>query len=157
MRSSARTNTAINKTPLPCGKMAKLCISLYVMVILLRAAMYAMHLAVQGNFGLFLMSDHILLAASVLASQHLELLFVSGDILIARAARRFGLRVYLIGLFCLNVVLCLCVSADMFYTARYYHHVPESFASLLAGLLLFQLPVAGIGYFFCTHQMLYRK
>ncbi|MEW5306782.1 MAG: hypothetical protein WDW36_009220 [Sanguina aurantia] len=141
----------------PCPKMAKLCMYVHVIVILVRAALYQTHLAVQGQFGLYMMSDHILLAASVLASQQLEMLFVSGDIRNARLSGRWRLGAYLALLLGLNVALCLCTSADMFYTARHYHHAAESVASLVGGLSLFQLPMAGLGYFFCTHQMLYRQ
>jgi hypothetical protein len=51
-------------------------------------------------------------------------------------------RVCRVALFVLALALAALVAADMFYTARFFHRVPETLYSVAAGLGFFQLPLA---------------
>lgn len=101
------------------------------------------------------LSDHIFLGASMLSCMQAELLCLASDIRRARNSTTHGsttgadpaalrlllLPVALAGLAMIAAVLYCLTVGDMYFTARYYHLPLESFTTLAAALLLFQLPV----------------
>lgn len=128
--------------------MSSRCVVLYAILAFLRISIYLAHIAFH-NYGELphMVSDHMTLAACVVASLHLELLCCLSDILRFQAATRstgWGVSTKEGGLaagLVLNALLCLLVSADMYYTALYYHKPVESMASAVLGFVLFHLPV----------------
>lgn len=137
----------------------------YMAVAVLRAAIYMGHLYLQRRSSLFLASDHVLLAAAVLACLQSEMVMCLSDIIkcevwvgaqpdMARVPpplrRRVLLTSYLasaaefatVAVMVMTMLLYVVISADMHLTARFYHSAPESWAALAGGLAMFQLPVA---------------
>ncbi|GLC45647.1 hypothetical protein PLESTB_001790000 [Pleodorina starrii] len=120
----------------------------YLLVIAVRIALYVGHVALQrsGPQGLVLVSDHLLLAASMVACFQSELVMCLSDVYKAEVLRGVDRSA---GARQLAVVVALVVSmftmvfvySDMYCTARWYHHPTESLSALAVGALVFQAPV----------------
>lgn len=130
-------------TALAVGKpatWAKKCLQVYVTVTFVRMALYYAHISASAKHH---MSDHIFLGASVVACLQLELVCSMNDIVKAVKEDPDEVLLTLTGSarFVMCLLTMLLTSADMFYTAKYYHERDHSATALLVGLGLFQAPV----------------
>ncbi|KAG2441523.1 hypothetical protein HXX76_003145 [Chlamydomonas incerta] len=119
---------------------------LYSIILVVRLALYAGHVALQRHAGLFLVSDHLLLAASVVACYQSELVLAFSDAykaeLLARHDPGAGVaQVAAVSALVGGVFLLVALYGDMYCTARWYHHPGENLAALGLGAAVFQLPV----------------
>lgn len=130
-------------TPLRPGvTLAMRALVLYVAVAAVRVAVYLGHVAVQRQAELFLMSDHLLLAASMVSCLQSEMLLALSDMYKMELLRDAFLRQAAVAAsLVLAALTALTVAADMYFTARWFHSPGESLASLVAGTLLFHVPV----------------
>ena len=102
-----------------------------------------MHLGLQRQAGWVVMSDHLLLAACVLACLQAEATAAISDAYKCELGHGSTLRLMaLISLFLAGVILYFALCADMYFTASLFHTLPHSAAALALGLLLFQAPAA---------------
>lgn len=136
-------------------------ISYYLGLTLLRAAIYVIVAAMMPKS----MADHVFLGASVFAMLNSEATScvkqyydlrgnkakIEDEPDYEHAPKRKYVRlagytkVVLVGRVALAVLATLLASlvlADMYYTARYFHAVPETAISIVAGLVCFQIPLA---------------
>ena len=88
------------------------------------------------------MSDHVLLASSVIALLHSEIVFGAED-LVEMEMRCAGLLRESIGAlaFVTSILLFGLVSMDAHFTCHYFHHPIESFVAAAIGAICFQAPV----------------
>ena len=131
-------------------------LSMYSVHAVLRAGVYYIHQASTTWFsqpmavlrGLFggsesdhIMSDHILLACTIIGGLSSEIVLV----LLSVAVRLRGGRrrsVLLLKMFAVVVlILALTVCLEVYYTARYFHPPVETVVAAILGLLLFQIPI----------------
>lgn len=136
------------------------CLKLYVTAIVTRLASYATHVFLirTGVLSSHVLSDHMLLAGMVMAILQAELACVVSDLctmglvekqkIMERVAPRgpslmpVSLQELLLAAALVSAVLLMvCVSGDMYFTAVYYHEPWECFATCVLGFLLFQGPV----------------
>lgn len=80
----------------------------------------------SARLGMHIVSDHLVLAGAVVAGLHAELLCCLSDMRAAAAARRGAARALEVGadaiLFAGAAALMALTTADIFYTAKYYHY-----------------------------------
>ncbi|GIL74244.1 hypothetical protein Vretimale_1992 [Volvox reticuliferus] len=120
----------------------------YLTIALVRIGVYICHLGLQRWTGglLVLVSDHLLLAASVVACFQSELVMCTSDAykaLLVRCSDRC-MKLRLLAMFIsvlITTILLILVCVDMYCTARWFHQPKESGLALLAGAVMFQLPV----------------
>ncbi|KAG2437742.1 hypothetical protein HYH02_011118 [Chlamydomonas schloesseri] len=135
--------------PAPLRPAASLAVQaglLYFVIIVVRIALYVGHVALQRGAGVYLVSDHLLLAASVVACFQSELVLCFSDAhkaeLLARhdpgaGTPQVAAASGLVG----AVFVLVALYGDMYCTARWYHHPGENLAALGVGGAVFQLPV----------------
>ncbi|KXZ50363.1 hypothetical protein GPECTOR_16g536 [Gonium pectorale] len=143
---------ALRRPPLPLRPAASLpgaCAGLYTLVIAARIGLYLAHLGLQAGAGVYLVSDHLLLAASMLACFQAELVMCASDAFKAELLRprdpRVGAgarQVAVIAAFVSSAFLLVALFGDMYATARWFHARAESLGALAAGAALFNGPVA---------------
>ncbi|EFJ46623.1 hypothetical protein VOLCADRAFT_92767 [Volvox carteri f. nagariensis] len=120
----------------------------YLTIILLRLVIYVGHVALQrwSTGALVLVSDHLLLAASVVACFQSELVMCLSDVYKSELLRGMDQstdlrQLVVVGGFVVSMFAMVFIFGDMYCTARWYHHATESWAAVFAGALLFQAPV----------------
>lgn len=90
-----------------------------------------------------IVSDHLMLAGTILVCLHVELVCVLSDMLrtlsspAVAAARQVAMSAVLLG----TAALYLCTAADMYYTAKHFHTPGETLMTVFVVFLLIQLPV----------------
>lgn len=115
---------------------------LYVGMIGVRIALYIGHVVLQRYQEVYLLSDHIFLAASILASFQSELVLCLSDVYKTEIIGPTPVRgFFVVVAFVVNMFLYVFVAADMYFTARFFHHVSESVFAVVAGFCLFQAPI----------------
>eukprot|EP00955_Chlamydomonas_euryale_P056660 356503-Chlamydomonas_euryale.AAC.2 len=146
-----------------CGARATLawpCLAAYLVVCAARMLLYLAHVVAQGGGGAGgghggWLSDHIFLAASVVACLSVELgacaadaMRLDGGGLHTRDGRDCGggsggvrRRAAVGAAAAVALLLYGLVCADMFVTCRHFHQPTESLAALLGGLVCFQVPM----------------
>ncbi|PNH04479.1 hypothetical protein TSOC_009347 [Tetrabaena socialis] len=150
LRSAAAAGGAAARPLRPAPTLALPALLVYGAVIVVRIALYVCHVALERRAAvpLYLMSDHLLLAASVVACFQSELMCCLSDAFKAELLRPFDPRgadarqlAAVAAMVCSAFALAF-VYGDMYCTARWYHHPAESLGALAAGAVLFQLPMA---------------
>jgi hypothetical protein len=118
------------------------CLLVYSLISALRGGIYWLHLQYQGSEQRPLMSDHVLLASSVIALLHSEIIY-SLDNLVEMEVQCTGLlrESFTALAFVLSISLFGLVSMNAHFTCRYFHHPVESFAAAGIGAIFFQAPV----------------
>ena len=118
------------------------CLMAYISITATRALLYWLHLKFQGLNDGALMSDHILLASSIVATLHSEIIH-GMDGLFKMELRCAGLLQESIAAmaFVLSILLFGLISLDAHFTCRYYHHPTESLLAVFLGALFFQAPL----------------
>ncbi|KAG2499449.1 hypothetical protein HYH03_002396 [Edaphochlamys debaryana] len=131
----------------PCPSLALQALCMYGAVIAVRLGLYLSHVAAQRHAGVFLVSDHLLLAASVVACFQAELVLCVSDVYKCEVLREAdpgagGVRqVAVVAALVCSMFALVFVCGDMYCTARWFHHPAESVGALAAGAVLFQAPV----------------
>ncbi|KAI8464008.1 MAG: hypothetical protein J3K34DRAFT_493343, partial [Monoraphidium minutum] len=132
--------------PRRLATLALSCLGVYVTVAAARAVLYYAHYSsLKAKLLTFhLVSDHLFLGAAILTCLHSEAICLLSDARRAAAAsggrvsgREVGLSVAMVG----ALVLAGLTAADMYYTAKHFHHPVESLATAVAAFALFQAPV----------------
>ncbi|GLI70494.1 hypothetical protein VaNZ11_015400 [Volvox africanus] len=120
----------------------------YLIIALVRIGVYLCHLGLQRWTGglLVLVSDHLILAASVVACFQSELVMCTSDayktLLFRDMDRSRKLRLFaIVGAVLISTIFIILVFVDMYCTARWFHHPKESVLALLGGAAMFQIPV----------------
>jgi len=145
-----------SRPPTPLCTLALPCSCAYVLVVVVRIALYMLHLAAQGAAksvsssssteapepSAAWVSDHVFLGASVVACLQVEVVCGISDVIKLEVYGANIVRELLAGLaFMTSLFTHVMVCADMYFTTRFYHVPMESFLGVLAGLLIFQLPL----------------
>jgi len=123
--------------------------AVYTMQAALRAVVYELHRAgfflpkpknstIEGELHTHIMSDHVLLAATVVGGLSCEAVLVYMSI----AHRRRAVSPYVLkAVAAVATVLALLVCIETYYTARYFHPPSEIISGAVLGLVLFQAPL----------------
>eukprot|EP00200_Dunaliella_tertiolecta_P003803 CAMPEP_0202338680 /NCGR_PEP_ID=MMETSP1126-20121109/855_1 /ASSEMBLY_ACC=CAM_ASM_000457 /TAXON_ID=3047 /ORGANISM="Dunaliella tertiolecta, Strain CCMP1320" /LENGTH=321 /DNA_ID=CAMNT_0048929099 /DNA_START=2432 /DNA_END=3398 /DNA_ORIENTATION=- len=150
--ASSAAVTAVKVKALPQVTLPTGCFFCYSLVAGLRMLIYGVHLALiqyaakQNNLSAkeapSYLSDHLLLGASVVTSLQVELICAVSDL---TKMDVLGLPlVWHILAYCAvlaSLLLSCLVSADMYFTAKLFHHPQESFVALVIGAVLLQGPL----------------
>eukprot|EP01025_Chloroclados_australasicus_P047743 TRINITY_DN5385_c0_g2_i1.p2 TRINITY_DN5385_c0_g2~~TRINITY_DN5385_c0_g2_i1.p2 ORF type:complete len:252 (-),score=25.58 TRINITY_DN5385_c0_g2_i1:223-978(-) len=122
---------------------------------ILRLLLYVGHIYAD-NFGLFwflggddhLMSDHVLLGSSVVASLTLEIWNVVVDyglinqqINVKKKWQEY-VMLYVFCLFCFDCILFVLVCGDAYYTAKYFHKPSHTVVASVLGTFVFLIPTS---------------
>ena len=110
----------------------------------LRLFVYLSHLIVQERHlaGEQLMSDHAVLALSVMACLTVEVA-VTSHLAVAAARSRGGSVLFHVAAF-LAWALLMLTSLDMYDTTRYFHHLEDSFTAFIIGSCIFGVLAIGL-------------
>ncbi|GIL42101.1 hypothetical protein Vafri_134 [Volvox africanus] len=120
----------------------------YLTIALVRIGVYLCHLGLQRWTGglLVLVSDHLILAASVVACLQSELVMCASDaykaVLVQDIDQNKKLRFFVIfGAVLISIIILILLCVDMYCTSRWFHQPKESVLALLGGGAIFQMPV----------------
>ncbi|KAF5830727.1 hypothetical protein DUNSADRAFT_14110 [Dunaliella salina] len=150
--TSSATVTTVGVRALPQATLPRFCLLAYASVAGMRMVMYGMHLALirytatQNNLSAkevpSYLSDHLLLGASVVTSLQVELICAVSD---KTKLDVLGLPLVWHILTCCaglaSLLLSCLVSADMYFTAKLFHHPQESLVALVIGAVSLQVPL----------------
>lgn len=139
-RHAARPKRSLQ---LDIGCLTLVCVKVYAAMAAIRVIVYLIHYyAIDANYLTdHMVSDHMFLAATMLICLQAEFMFLLSDIIRTMKAEISVREVGLTLTFIIALFLYLFTAADMFYTAKYYHHPFETFTTTVIVFLLFQLPV----------------